>query len=186
MGAAAVELALDWLLDNAPRPLTRIVSAGFCGGLCPELHVGTLLRAAEVVDEAGRRWPLSDAPAGVRLVSISSPILDVAGRRALQVRSGASAADMETATVAARCQTAGIACLSLRVVSDGVAEPLPPEMNDLLPGGRLRPAVLARALLHRPGLAGDLWRLARHSRQGAVLLARELIRLLAATSRSVV
>lgn len=73
MGAAAVELALDWLLEDWRYRPTRIVSAGFCGGLSPEeLQVGSLVRPAEVVDEAGHRWSLSDAPAGVRLVSISA------------------------------------------------------------------------------------------------------------------
>ncbi|MCS6849819.1 MAG: hypothetical protein NZ700_01460, partial [Gemmataceae bacterium] len=45
-------------------PLAWVVSAGFAGALCPQLRVGDIVVAREVVDTNGRRWPTTWRPGG--------------------------------------------------------------------------------------------------------------------------
>ncbi len=159
MGAAATERALDWLLGQGVR---LVVSAGFCGGLTPEVRVGDI-----VSDDAGA------------LTSVDRPVRTAAERSALHRRTGASAVDMESATVVRRCQAAGVGCKCLRVVSDDCAHPLPADLVAVFRGERVDLRGLLWALCRRPGLAGDLLRLARHTRRASVVLAEALEHFLA-------
>jgi nucleoside phosphorylase len=159
MGSAATERALDWLLGQEVR---LVISAGFCGGLTSEVRVGDI-----VSGDAGT------------LTSVDRPVMTVAERSALHRRTGASAVDMEAATVARRCQAAGVSCKCLRVVSDDCAHPLPADLATVLRGERVDPRGLLWALCRRPGLVGDLLRLARHTRRASAVLAGALERFLA-------
>ncbi len=178
MGAQAALRALDWALQRRPG---RVVVAGFCGGLDERLEVGALLQPDEVCDEHGTTWPVPPAPriglAG-RLVSVDRPVLGAAGRQALRGGSGAAAVDLEAAAAVGLLRQRGIPFACLKAVSDDVRHGLPEDLAAALDGERVRPGRLLRAVVVRPGLLAELWRLARDSRLAARRLADGVGRLL--------
>jgi nucleoside phosphorylase len=178
MGAAATLRALQGI----EQPVSRVIVAGFCGGLDERLEVGALVQPDEVCDEQGNVWPIAPGPrVGLpgRLVSLDRPVLGVSERHALQARSGAVAVDMEAATAARFLSERGIAFACLKAVSDDARHGLPPDLAAALDGERVRTGRLLRAVLVRPLLVADLWRLARCSRLAARRLAEGVHRLLA-------
>jgi nucleoside phosphorylase len=158
MGRAATERALDWLLAQAPR---QVISAGYCGSLVAEVRVGDVFPSC-----AGE------------LVSVDRPVMTIPERRELHQRTGAVVVDMESATVARRCEAAGVTCRCLRVVSDDFASPLPADLLPAFEGERVDSVALLRALCRRPWRVVDLLRLARHTREASLVLAKSLQRLL--------
>lgn len=194
MGAHAASRFLDWLA-NAPtmgawpyRPLFTL-SAGFCGALDRTLQVGELVVAAEVSDGCGNLWhctlPMGTVPdllsAGIRcgrLVSLNDMVSEPAAKLALGQRHGALAVDMETASVARWCNQHGILFGAVRAVSDELQRGLPAALARVLHDGRVSPPRLAAALLRRPALLRDLYRLAQDTRVGAHRLAAALAGLL--------
>lgn len=187
MGADAVRRALAWLFDPAAglRP-TRVVSAGFCGGLVPDLAVGTLIQPDEVIGPSGDTLPVPvDRQVGRTggLVSVDEAVLGTAERAALHTRTGAVAVDMESCTFVTTCQDAGVPCACLRVVSDDLRHPLPAEMAQIIHDGRVRPMALATAVLRRPRLGAELVDLAGRTRRAAGVLADGLAALLGDPAR---
>jgi adenosylhomocysteine nucleosidase len=190
LGPGAVEAALTWALGappfgNVPYRPKLVLSAGFSGALRQGLHVGDLVLATEVVDTEGNRWPATwpgELPPGQwqpplkrgRLLTVPALVGDAGEKRALGERSGALAADMETAAVARLCHKHEVPFGCLRAISDDGDTPLSPQLVGLLKRGRVAPLRLAAALARRPALAGELWRLARHTRTAARQLARGL------------
>jgi adenosylhomocysteine nucleosidase len=187
LGAHAVESALGWLLSeprlgNVPYRPALVLSAGFSGALCSDLDVGDLVLADEVADTAGNRWPATwpgPLPPGEwrpplrRGRLLTAPALAGApeAKRQLGVEHDALAVDMETAVIARLCQRHGVPFGCLRAISDRQATPLSPGLVDVLSGGRVLPWRLAGALLRRPGLLPELWRLAGQTRRAARQLA---------------
>src|SRR5262249_1262268 len=139
-----------------------------------------------VVDPAGRTWPvtfpLTLDPAVRRGRVLTAPHLvgDPQEKRQLGERHGALAVEMESAGVAAWCQERGVPFGGLRAVSDDAATGLSPELLGVLAGGRVRPGRLLRALVRRPGLLGELRRLAADTGAAARRLGRALSATLAA------
>ena len=169
MGPAAIERELTWVLNLRPG---RVITAGYCGSLVPECRIGHLIAPQRVVDSAGDAWPLArpaNLPTSGTLVSVAAPVLGVRDRSELHLRTGADVVDMETATVARRCQEARIPCHGLRVVSDDFEHPLPAEVVS---------GSLWWGLARRPSLVGDLWRLARDTRRASDILAETLQQLM--------
>jgi adenosylhomocysteine nucleosidase len=185
---------LDWLLgrpllgSGAYRP-RLVLSAGFGGALDGRLRVGDLVLATEVVDAEGRcrptTWP-GALPAGVgrptlhrgRLLTAPGLLADPGEKRALGERHRALAVDMESAAVAERCTREGVPFGCLRAVSDDIHTALSPRLVSLLAGGRVAPLRLFAGLVRSPGLAGELWRLARDTHLAAERLAVALGELL--------
>ena len=66
----------------------------------------------------------------------------------------------------------------LRVISDDVDMALSPQLAALLRGGQVSAGRLAGALLRRPGMLPELWRLAGQTRLAAQQLAGPLNQLL--------
>jgi nucleoside phosphorylase len=171
MGAAATRRALEWAFRLEPE---RVIAAGFCGALGP-LPVGALVRPREVLDEQGTTWPLAQGEG--RLVSVAVPALSLARRRQLREQSGAVAVDMESATAARLCQQR-VRFSCLRVISDAADADLAAELADLIQGEQIAAGRLLGAILRRPGLVRELWRLERQSRRAARSLADGLEQLL--------
>jgi adenosylhomocysteine nucleosidase len=175
VGIAATEAALGWLLHGY-RP-SSVIAAGFCGALDPGLRVGEVVAPREVLVQDGRRWApsiWSDRRLACRdgpLLSIDRVVSDPQDRMRLAAETGASAVDMESATVARRCEEHGLSWLCLRAVSDDAGTLLPAELASVLAGGQVAPLRLAAAVLRRPGLVRHLWRLARDTRLAAQSLA---------------
>lgn len=189
LGAAAMETALHWCLSNPHfgdvvyRP-RFVLSAGFSGALRPDLQVGDLLRATEILDSQGNLWPTTwpmdgaaaDALPSGRLLTVSDLVSDPHQKQRLGQQSGALAADMESAVVARLCHEQGIPFGCVRVISDDGNTPLSLHLMDLLRAGGIAPWRLAWILLRRPALSVELWRLAGQTRLAAKELGDRLVR----------
>ena len=185
MGASAIKRALDWALGSGhvPARIRLVVSAGFCGALIEALTIGTLIQPGEVIGSDEVVWPMKALPRfgrEGRLISVIKPVLTAQQRHDLHARTAAVAVDMESAAVARRCQAAGVRIACLRAVSDGVEAAISPALSAAIDGEHVRLPRLIRAVVSKPRLIGELFRLARDSRTAARSLASGLRDLLGA------
>lgn len=180
VGSASAARALDALLPRRPG---LVLLAGFSGALAPDLGVGRLVVADAVKAPDGATYPVTHpltVPGAIAgpIVATDQIVVTAAAKRDLRERTGALAVDMESATVARRCQEAGVPFACLRVVSDDAANDLPPELDGIFTDGRLRVGRLLAAAWRRPGLLRDLLRLRGATRLAAEALAQGLRRAL--------
>jgi adenosylhomocysteine nucleosidase len=151
-----------------------IVSAGFCGSLSPHAARGEIFVADEVVTPAGAKFAL-ERPEGIdttawperfrlrrgRLVTVDRVVAKPADKKQLGAKHGALAVDMETAAVAEISQREKVPCLSVRIVTDGVDDELPVEIDHLTKqkslAGKL--GAVTGAVFRRPSSVKDLYRL---------------------------
>lgn len=167
VGLRAGLLDARWpqLADGTDRPL--IVSAGVCGALDPRLRPGDLVVPESVLAPTGElynvtpsqhRRALGAAVSRVRaatrngmLVTTPDVVATPEAKAELYARTGALAADMESAVILARAAAAGCPSLVVRGVSDGAAQSLPPELVGLVtPEGKLRSARALALMASRP------------------------------------
>jgi adenosylhomocysteine nucleosidase len=179
VGAASMATALHWCLSGPrfagmPYRPRLLVSVGFSGALQPEQRVGDLVLATEVVDQHGQRWPAlrpaawvnRDITAG-RLLTVPELVSDPQEKQRLGRQYEALAVDMESAVAARFCHEHKVPFACLRVISDDWQTALSPHLVELLRQERVSPARLAGRVLRHPKLIGELWRLARHTRQAS-------------------
>jgi len=108
-----------------------------------------------------------------KLVSVSTPIFDTAGKQQLAAQHAALTADMESFAVAEVAASATVPFLALRVVLDDCSQCLPPSLiASCNTYGQARPVPLLRACLRRPAMLRELTMLAR-SRKHAVHSLRQ-------------
>lgn len=158
--------ATQALLDaHTPR---WVISAGFSGGLRPDLQIGDVVIGNSIVDRAGQELRIDvrmapDAQRGWhvgRLVMVDEIVRTVADKQRLAERSGALAVDMESLAVAQKCAENHVRFLAVRAISDDLSADLPPEVMSVFGGtGSLRAGVIAGAVWKRPGSIKDMWRL---------------------------
>lgn len=197
VGPDAVQRALDWLwskpkLDQLPYEPKLLLYAGFAGSLVEFLHVGDLVLATDIVDPAGNRWPTTwpgELPEGTwqpplrrgAILSLPNLVGNPDDKRRLGKTHDALAIDMESATFAQSCSKRGIPFGCLRAMSDDSDTPLSPELVTLLSGGQVSWWRALLALLRRPALLPEFWRLARNTRAAADQLGNALGELLTLT-----
>ena len=152
IGASACRRRLAPLL--AGGRFDFLISSGFAGAIDDSLAVGDLIVAenfstAGMLEKAQTLVPC----AAVTLASAARVLESGATRRAFAAEHGASAVDMETQTIAELCAAQNVPLLSLRVISDSPAAPLPAPAEvlfDLVTQqtrlGRLVPFVLAHPI----------------------------------------
>lgn len=170
MGAAAAEANCLALVEAGAGALA---SVGCAAGLTPECRPGALVVPAQVRSPQGEVFVTDTAWRTALLAGLSSefsPLLGgIAGvnaitgaaeKRALKARTGAVAADMESAAVARVARRRGLPMIALRAVSDGPDEDVP---EALLGGtdafGRARFRSVLGALVRGPRDAAALARL---------------------------
>jgi adenosylhomocysteine nucleosidase len=114
-----------------------VISAGFAGGLDPALRVGDTLTM--------------DFP-GAPILSRAMPIETPAEKIAAFHETGARLVDMETATLADACASAGVPLVSVRAVSDSAEQFLPVPFGAWfdMQRQRARPFSLVLHLLRHP------------------------------------
>lgn len=176
---------------QAARELARgqrprwAVSAGYAGGLEPDLRVGDLVVGANHSEPAlvarARAILAADAPHVGSLHTQMAVAETAADKAALHVATGALAVDMETAWIAAACAAAGVPLLSLRVVSDAAGLSFPVPGRVLFDVTRQRPRYFALPLhlLTHPACILRFVRFVRGLSPARTRLTRSLGRLVA-------
>jgi nucleoside phosphorylase len=188
---------MDWLvrepkLGDVPYRPRVVISAGYSGSLQEHLKIGDVVLANEVVDVDGGRCPVTwpeELPAGEwrpplirgRVLTARRLIGDPAEKRALGNRLEALAVDMESAIIARACSRAGIPFGCVRAISDEAQTPISQELVSLLSSDRVSALRAMTAVLRSPGLAFQMWRLARATRLASLQLGKALGELLTLT-----
>ena len=185
-GAASAARATEALISGH-RP-GWIFSAGFAGGLQPELKHRDILMVDRLVDSSGKEVTLdlkvdpaslaalSDVHVG-RLLTAERIVRLPEQKRGLGEQFDAMAVDMETFAVAEVCRRRQVPFLAVRVVHDTVDDELPPDIERLL-AQKTRAAQLgaaAGAVWHRPGSFKDMY----HLRERAIAASGRLATFLA-------
>jgi adenosylhomocysteine nucleosidase len=197
IGQKRTEEALRWLLAkpvlvNVPYQPKVVISCGFAGALQPELQVGDLVLATEVIDVDGHTWPVpwpGHLPPGdwqppmkrSRLLTTPQMITEPAQKRELGIRHQALAVDMESAVAASICSRQEVSFACLRVISDRVDTALSPQLVSVLSGAGVSWMGLASLLARQPHKLGELWRLFRATSVASRQLAKALGELLTLT-----
>ncbi len=164
-----------------------VVSAGFAAALQEDVRRGHVLMADTVVDAAGQEWSvgLKMDPQAVaatrglhvgRLLTVDRLIHAAEERRMLGEQFNAAACDMETAAVAEVCRRRKTRFLSVRVISDALADELPPELETLLnqKTSAAKLGAAAGAIFRRPSSVKDMWRLKEEAIKASDRLAKFL------------
>lgn len=186
---AAMRGTAALLAGHAPR---WVISAGFAGGLQPQIKRGDLVLATALQDLAGQQLAIDfkgslPPPKGLmihqgKLLTSDRILASAAEKQATGQATGALAVEMETITVAQVCANAGQRFLSLRVISDAMDEEVPRDVEKLIAAktGVQRAGTILGGLFRRPSLVKDLWRLQEQALVSAENLAKGLETLIAA------
>ena len=159
IGPEAASRAIRSVLEvEKPRLL---ICAGFGGGLDPALRVGETIAV--------------DFSSGV-ILSSSDPLETPAQKAAMFRKTGARIVDMETATVAAACSSAGVPLIAVRAVSDCADESLPVPFGAWFDAARqrARPFALVGYLLRKPSRALPFARFVSRLPRVSAALARAI------------
>lgn len=193
--------------DNAARAAGKIIgeaapelliSAGFCGGVAPELRVGDVVvaRRMVIVSETGlEELPVEHPAAGLNLIArqaaagarvfggtfAGTAVITSKARLAAMLANGyvCPVAEMESAAIALVASENRIPLLAIRSVSDPADEELGFSLDELCDRNlRIRPARVLLTILRKPRIIPQLIRLAGNSRVAARSLTAALEQLL--------
>ncbi len=148
--------ALERLIDQC-RP-EMIILAGFSGALQAGLGVGTIVIGENYTDSriTGLLPVLPNLRVGP-IVTVDAILETVSEKRLLGERTGALAADMETAHIHRICQASGIPMVSIRCISDDLTQDMPVPGHVLINPETARPdpsAVFRHLFRHPEKTAG--------------------------------
>jgi adenosylhomocysteine nucleosidase len=181
IGRRSAEKSLrEFLGANAPG---LVLTCGFAGGLSPDLQLGDMLfEPAELpATSAVPDLPARLAAGGMkpaRFFCADRIATTAAEKKKLRAETGADAVEMESAAIHAVCRERGIACLTVRVISDTADEDLPLDFNALAkPDQSLDFGKLAWAVARSPGKIGALLELQRKTSLAARRLAEALAKI---------
>lgn len=180
MGPPATRAALTKLLDSG-APVDHVMIAGICGGLDPDLAVGTLINPETVVDHASgatfRHTPPGTVRTAGKLVTTEGVSLD----KSLSHRffeEGFVGVDMETSAVAEVCEARDVPWSVYRCIGDRHFDGLLDERVVALtnPDGSGRTDEITALLAREPEIAKKLARLSRDASNAARLAAEAAVR----------
>lgn len=183
-GRPEIEVVLTGMgTRNAARALrdslacTRpdlVLSAGFAGGLRPDLSSGSVMFSMEGQPELERRLQAAGAQA-VKFHCVGRVATTAAEKRALREQTGADAVEMESEVIHSICSERGIPSATVRVILDTADEDLPLDFNELMTSDQtLDGRKLALALMKTPQKVGALLRLQKQSAAAAERLGEVL------------
>jgi nucleoside phosphorylase len=167
--------------EAASRTIDHVMIAGICGGLDPDLEVGTMINPEVVVDHtSGASYvhrPLVDAPPLGKLVTTEGVSFDVD----LSLRffdEGFVGVDMETSAVAEVCEARGCAWSVYRCISDRHFDGLLDERIIAMtnPDGSGNGDEIRKLIEADPELGAKLAQLGHDSTLGARLAAEAAVR----------
>lgn len=183
VGLEAAQRAAKTLLSG--HQPSWVISAGFAGGLQPELEKGHFLLATEVMRSQQERLDLDlhfgdGIHAGNThfgsLLTVDRILETSDQKKACAAETGAMAADMETYGIATACAQRGAKFLSVRVISDDVEESLPRGLNRMMQKKSTahQMGALFTSVSRRPSTVKDLWKL----RERAIVASDRLAKFL--------
>ena len=144
-------------VNSAKAGIRAVISTGFCGGLDPQLALGSIVDATSVIDgPTGRKW--ATIAAGTNTQCARGPILSLdrvaitaVEKRELATSSGAIAVEMEAAAVSSWADTNNVPFHCVRVVSDTADDNFTINMNAMRDAeGRFDRFKILRQALAKP------------------------------------
>ena len=172
----------EFLAARSPR---LVLTCGFAGGLSPELKLGDVI--FEISQPSTFNLQLSTRGARPAKIFCADRIaMTVAKKKILRAQTGADAVEMESAAIHAVCRERGIACATVRVISDTASEDLPLDFNafvkpDMLtvarPDKNLDFGKLFLAIAKSPGKIPALIKLQKQTKFAAEQLADVLAKI---------
>ena len=177
-----------------------VLTCGFAGGLNPDLKLGDVVfeifpcssRGNEAQTKIGNRKSeigneleppyvvcneklLAAGAKQARLFCADRVATTAAEKKKMRDETGADAVEMESAAIHAVCAEHGIACVTIRVISDTASEDLPLDFNELAkPDKSLDFGKLAWAIAKSPGKIPQLMQLQKKTKFAAERLAAVL------------
>jgi len=184
MGPPATRAAVGRLLDSGEEdstPVDHIMIAGICGGLDPDLPVGTLVNPDTIVDytsgAAYRHEPPGSAPKTGKLITTEGATLDHTMSRQF-FEEGFIGVDMESSAVAETCERYGCAWSVYRCIGDRYFDGLLDQrlVAATNPDGSGNMAEIERLLAAEPDLRANLQQLTEDTTAAARLAAEAAVR----------
>jgi adenosylhomocysteine nucleosidase len=185
MGPPATRAALNRLFAAAEArgpAIDHVMIAGICGGLHPDLPVGTLINPEVVIDHSSGaaylHHPPHDEPRAGKLVTTERVMFDAELSRSFFEDDGCFAVDMETSAVGEVCKARDTPwsvyrCIGDRHFDDLLDERLVAMSN---PDGSANIAEVQKLLAAEPDIVGRLEQLAQDSALAARLAAEAAVR----------
>jgi adenosylhomocysteine nucleosidase len=169
----AAEGIRKYLASASPR---LVITAGFAGGLNPELKAGSVVFDEDA--DAGLGAKLREAGGrSIRFHCATRVAITAAEKTALRQQTGADAVEMESAVIRSLCREKGIPSATVRVISDAADENLPLDFNALMTADyRIDFARLVGKVLLSPGKIPALMRFQKQTQMAARALAAVLRR----------
>jgi nucleoside phosphorylase len=184
MGPPLTRAAITRLLDEpAPgsAPIDHIMIAGICGGIDPDLAVGTLINPETLVDFTSgatyRHHPPGDVPMTGKLMTTEGVTLDNDLSRTMHDQ-GFVGVDMESSAVAEMCEARGLPWSVYRCIGDrwvdGLLDPRIVALTN--PDGSGDSEAIAQLVASEPQLAANLNQLMHDTAHAAQLAAEAAVR----------
>jgi hypothetical protein len=155
--------------------------AGICGGLDPELPVGTLINAEYIIDATSgteyRHTPPGDEPLAGKIITTEGVSLDIELSKAFRAR-GCLGVDMENSAVAEVCEANDCPWSVYRCIGDRWFDGLLDQrvIDVTNPDGSGNQDALGRLLAAEPDMADKLRQLSRDTTLAARLAAEAAVR----------
>jgi adenosylhomocysteine nucleosidase len=167
-------------LAEASHTPQCVLSIGCAGALAPGIGIGDAVIPDRIVDATAQGGPYTASPKLVAIaseccrdlgipfhlggtVTTSEVAATVEAKQRLASRHKAIAVDMETAKVAEWAQRIGAPLLTLRTISDGAADRIPPEIGMIVnQKGKLRPAKAIAVFARKPKILSEAIRLKKN------------------------
>jgi len=184
MGPARTREATIRLLEQGlPQggSVDHLMIAGICGGLDPDLPVGTIINPETLVEHSTglsyRHRPPGDMPLRGKLITTETVTLDVELSLAF-FADGCLAVDMESSAVAEVCESSGVPWSVYRCIGDRHFDGLLDARLVALtnPDGSGDRAAIEELLAEEPDVAAKLERLSRETARAAQLAAAAALR----------
>jgi nucleoside phosphorylase len=184
MGPPLTRIALSRLFDESAEaavPVDHVMIAGICGGLDPDLEVGTLINPEFVVEHTTgvsyRNHPPGHAPTAGTLMTTEQATLDHEMSRRF-FEDGCIAVDMETSAVAEICEAQDCPWSVYRCIGDRYFDGLldPRILAATNPDGSGDRAAIERLIAAEPELVENLKQLSEDTTMAARLAAEAAVR----------
>lgn len=178
MGFARARKASRALID-AHQP-KWILSSGFSGALLPDMKIGQIVMANEIVDQHGQQTDIdlsleSDPENGLyvgRILTVDELVRTVEEKRQLHEKHEAIAVDMESLAVAQVAAESKVGFMAVRVISDDMSADLPSEVLSILGDtGAVRIGAALSSIVKRPESFKDMMHLRSSAQAAAKSLA---------------